>query len=127
MGGRIDDIAVVESNPYVIYIGLATGGVWKTVNNGTTWDPKSKNLLYLGTEFALYISLNGGAEWKRFMTGLPTVRVDDIAVHPRDNDLIVGTHGRGIYIIDDITPLQQLTDKVLDFEVTLFDVRPGTL
>ena len=44
------------------------------------------------------------------MTGLPTVRIDDILVHPRDNDLIVGTHGRSIWIIDDITPLQQLAD-----------------
>lgn len=89
-------------------------------------DPKNKNLLYLGTEFALYISLNGGAEWKRFMTGLPTVRIDDILVHPRDNDLIVGTHGRSIYILDDVTPLQQLTDKALESDAHLFDVRPGT-
>ncbi len=66
-------------------------------------DPKNRNLLYLGTEYAFYISLNGGKEWKRFMNGLPTVRIDDILVHPRDNDLIVGTHGRSIYIMDDIT------------------------
>jgi photosystem II stability/assembly factor-like uncharacterized protein len=89
-------------------------------------DPKNKNLLYLGTEYALYVSLNGGAEWKRFMTGLPTVRIDDILVHPRDNDLIVGTHGRGVFIIDDITPLQQLSDKVMESETHLFTVRPGT-
>ena len=61
------------------------------------------------------------------MTGLPTVPVDDILVHPRDNDLIVGTHGRGIYILDDINPLQQLASgKVLETDVFLFDVRPGT-
>lgn len=89
-------------------------------------DPKNKNLLYLGTEFAFYVSLNGGKEWKRFMNGLPTVRIDDILVHPRENDLIVGTHGRGVYIMDDITPLQQLADKVLEAEAHLFDVRPGT-
>ena len=73
-------------------------------------DPRNRNLLYLGTEYAFYISLNGGREWKRFMNGLPTVRIDDILVHPRDNDLIVGTHGRSIWIIDDITALQQLAD-----------------
>jgi len=89
-------------------------------------DPKSKNLLYVGTEYALFISLDGGKEWKRFMTGLPTVRVDDIMVHPRDNDLIVGTHGRGIHIIDNITPLQQLSDKVTSADAHLFDLRPGT-
>src|SRR5215218_9946770 len=50
-----------------------------------------------------------------------------ILVHPRDNDLIIGTHGRGIYIIDDITPLQQMSRKVLDSDSTLFEVRPGTI
>jgi hypothetical protein len=59
------------------------------------------------------------------MTGLPTVRIDDIMVHPRDNDLIVGTHGRSIYIIDDITPLQQLTEEALNSEASLFRIRPG--
>lgn len=117
--------------------------VWVTTDYGKSWkfiagnlppgnvnvireDPKSRNLLYLGTEQALYVSLNGGQEWKRFMTGLPTVRIDDIVVHPRDNDLIAGTHGRGIYIVDDITPLQQLSDKVLQTEAHLFDLRAGT-
>ena len=89
-------------------------------------DPKNRNLLYLGTEYAFYISLNGGKDWKRFMTGLPTVRIDDILVHPRDNDLIVGTHGRSIWIIDDITPLQQMSDAVTQSDVHLFDVRPAT-
>src|SRR6185295_6490245 len=56
----------------------------------------------------------------------PTVPIDDILIHPRDNDLIVGTHGRGIYILDDITPLQQLADKILEEDAHLFDVRPGT-
>ena len=86
-------------------------------------DPKNRNLLYLGTEYAFYISLNGGQEWKRFMNGLPTVRIDDILVHPRENDLIVGTHGRSIYIIDDITPLQQLTDAAMATDAFVFDVR----
>jgi photosystem II stability/assembly factor-like uncharacterized protein len=88
-------------------------------------DPKNRNLLYLGSEYALYVSVNGGQEWKRFMTGLPTIRIDDLLVHPRDNDLIVGTHGRSIWIVDDITPLQQLTDAVIAADVTLFTPRPG--
>ena len=61
------------------------------------------------------------------MNGLPTVRIDDILVHPRDNDLIVGTHGRSIYIIDDITPLQQLTEAVLAADAHAFDVRSNVL
>ena len=117
--------------------------VFKTTDFGQTWtsmssnlpegnvnvireDPKNRNLLYLGTEYAFFVSLNGGQEWKRFMTGLPTVRIDDILVHPRDNDLIVATHGRSIWIIDDITPLQQLSDDVHDGEAHLFDIRPAT-
>src|SRR4030095_15674040 len=83
-------------------------------------DPKNKDLLYLGSEFAMYLSFNGGGERERFMTGLPTVPIDDILVHPRDNDLIIGTHGRGIYVMDDVTSLQQLADKTLEEDVHLF-------
>ena len=117
--------------------------VFKTADFGKSWtplasnlpqgnvnvireDPRNRNLLYLGTEYAFYISLNGGREWKRFMNGLPTVRVDDILVHPRDNDLIVGTHGRSIYILDDITALQQLSEAVMSTDAYLFDIRPAT-
>ncbi len=126
-GHRSDD-----HKPYVL-VTRDFGATWKSISanlpvgnvNVIKEDPKNKNLLYLGTEYALYISLNGGGEWKRFMTGLPTVRIDDILVHPRDNDLIVGTHGRGIYILDDITPLQQLSEKVINADAHLFDPRAG--
>jgi hypothetical protein len=130
-GHRLDDL-----KPY-LFVTRDYGATWAPlVNNlpkrGTVnvirEDPKNKDLLYVGTEYGLYISLNGGGEWKPFMSGMPTLRIDDILVHPRDNDLIVGTHGRGIYIIDDITPLQAMSEKkVLDTEVTVFDVRPGTI
>jgi photosystem II stability/assembly factor-like uncharacterized protein len=88
-------------------------------------DPKNKDLLYVGTEFGLFISLDGGKSWQRFMNNYPTVRTDDILIHPRDNDLIVATHGRSIYIADDITPLQQLTPAVREADATLFDIRPA--
>ena len=88
-------------------------------------DPKNRNLLYAGTEFGLFLSLDGGKEWKKFMNNYPTVRTDDILVHPRDNDLIVATHGRSIWIADDITPLQQLTADVQGQDAFLFDVRPA--
>ena len=73
-----------------------------------------------------FVSLNAGREWKRFMNGLPTVRVDDVMVHPRDNDLILGTHGRSIWIMDDITALQQLSEATMNAEAHVFDVRPAT-
>ena len=116
--------------------------VFKTTDFGETWtsvagnlpvgnvnvireDPKSRNLLYVGTEYGFFISLDGGKAWKPFMTGMPWVRVDDILVHPRDNDLIVGTHGRSIWILDDITPLQQLSAQATPAENHVFDVRPA--
>jgi photosystem II stability/assembly factor-like uncharacterized protein len=88
-------------------------------------DPRNRDLLYVGTEFGFYISLDCGLDWKRFMNGLPTVRVDDVLVHPRDNDLILATHGRSIWIMDDITALQQLTEEGMKTD-TVLDVRPAT-
>jgi photosystem II stability/assembly factor-like uncharacterized protein len=128
-GHRADDL-----KPY-LFITKDYGATWTSiVNNLPRWgtvnvvreDIKNKDLLYAGTEFGLYVSLNGGSEWRPMMSGMPTVRIDDILVHPRDNDLIVGTHGRGIYILDDITALQQLTTAVKEKDTTLFEVRPGT-
>jgi len=72
-------------------------------------DPKTPQLLYLGTEFGLWISVDGGAHWARYKGGnMPAVAVRDLDVHPRDDDLVIGTHGRGIWIVDDITPLRAL-------------------
>ena len=88
-------------------------------------DPKNRDLLYVGTEFGLFISLDGGKNWKKFMNNYPTVRTDDILVHPRESDLIVASHGRSVWIADDITPLQQLTPAVRDADVALFDIRPA--
>jgi hypothetical protein len=90
-------------------------------------DTVNPNLLFLGTEYALYVSTDGGREWKPFMNGLPTVRIDDLLIHPRDNDLIVGTHGRSIWIADDITALQQLTEDVMAQDAALLDIRDGVL
>ena len=104
-----------------ISAGLPEGNV-----NVIREDPKNRNLLYLGTEYAFYVSLDGGRKWKRFMNGLPTVRIDDVLVHPRDNDLILATHGRSLYIMDDITALQQLTDNATaNADAVLFDIRPA--
>ena len=86
-------------------------------------DPKNKNLLFAGTEFGLYASLDGGRHWDKFMNDYPTVRTDDIVIHPRDGDVIVATHGRSIWIADDITPLEQLTPTVLAQDVFLFTPR----
>ena len=89
-------------------------------------DFRNPNLLFVGTEFAVYASVDGGASWARIMRDMPTVAVHDLAIHPRDADLVAGTHGRSIWILDDITPLQQLTDEVLASDAHLFELRTAT-
>ncbi len=81
-------------------------------------DPINPRILYLGTEFGLYVSIDGGARWAEFKGGsFPSVAVRDLAFQPRDQDLVIATHGRGIWIIDDLTPLRALatTDLTKDF------------
>ena len=87
-----------------------------------TLDPQ---LLFLGTEFGLWISVDRGAHWAQFKGGdIPPVAVRDLVVQPRDNDLVLATHGRGIWIVDDITPLRHLTPQLLAQEATFVSARP---
>jgi photosystem II stability/assembly factor-like uncharacterized protein len=89
-------------------------------------DPKNPKLIYAGTELGLYVSYTAGGNWTSLaLKNLPSVAVHDIIVHPRDNDIILATHGRSIYILDDATPIQQLTPSVAREDVHLFDVRPA--
>jgi photosystem II stability/assembly factor-like uncharacterized protein len=118
--------------------------VFKTTDYGATWvetgrslppghpvhvlteDPKNPRLLFVGTEFGVFVTLDGGASWRPLMNGMPTVAVHDLLIHPRDNDLVAGTHGRGLYVLDDITPLQQLSPAVTSAGVHLFAQRTAT-
>ncbi len=119
--------------------------VFKTTDFGATWtsissnlpqrdpvyvvkeDLKNPSLLFVGTEFGVYASINGGAAWHKMMTDMPTVAVHDLVIHPRDNDLIAATHGRSLWILDDITPLQQLTPAVLAADAHAFSNRVATV
>ncbi len=88
-------------------------------------DLVNKDLLFLGTEVGLWVSLDGGKRWAHYKGGdLPSVAVRDLAIHPRDNDLVIATHGRGIWIIDDITPLRALTPAMLATNVVFMPARP---
>jgi photosystem II stability/assembly factor-like uncharacterized protein len=88
-------------------------------------DTVKPNLLFAGTEFGLWISIDGGGHWAQFTGGdFPAVAVRDIAIQQRDSDLVLATHGRGIWIIDDITPLRALTQDVLNSEATFLPSRP---
>jgi len=89
-------------------------------------DNHNPNLLVVGTEFAVFCTLDRGGSWIRLNRNMPTVAFHDLVIHPRDGDLVAGTHGRGLWIMDDITPLQQATPDVLASEAHLFDNRTVT-
>jgi photosystem II stability/assembly factor-like uncharacterized protein len=133
---------------YVTFDGHQTGDmkvyVFKTADFGKSWkslatdgiqgyahvireDRVNPSLLFLGTEFGLFVTVDGGQQWAQFTGNLPPVSVRDIALHPREHDLILATHGRGILIIDDITPLRQITPKVLESAATIFESRPSLI
>jgi len=126
-----------RSNDFNVYVFMTGdfGETWKNIGSNLPANkgvanvirehPRNPNLLFVGTEFGAYASWDRGAKWTRLKMNLPTVPVDDILIHPRDNDLIFGTHGRSIWILDDITPLEQLSDQVLSTDLHLFDLRPA--
>ena len=118
--------------------------IFKTTDSGKSWtnisgnlpakayvqvvreDPKNRNLLYAGTELGLFASYTGGKDWIPLnLKNLPNVSVHDILVHPRENDLILATHGRSIWIFDDATAIQQMTPQILSSNAYLFSVRPA--
>jgi len=133
---------------YATFDGHAAGDmktyVYRTKDYGKTWtslstpelsgyahvvreDLVNANLLYVGTEFGLFISIDSGAHWAQFKGGLPNVAVRDIAIQPRESDLILATHGRGIYILDDLTPIRALTPELLAKDLVMLPSRPSVL
>ncbi|HVO98241.1 MAG TPA: hypothetical protein VMT15_09255 [Bryobacteraceae bacterium] len=89
-------------------------------------DPKNPQLLYVGSELGLHVSFTGGNQWVRMhLKNLPPVAVRDIIIHPRENDLILATHGRSLWILDDASPLQQMSEQVVSQSAYLFGMRPA--
>lgn len=126
------------------YAGDLKPYVFKTTDYGRTWtpitgdlphgnvnsirqDPKNRRVLYAAAEFGFFISLDEGGTWKPFMPGLPRGRVDEVVVHPRESDLVLASHGRSIWIMDDISPLQQLTPELMQKDAVLFAPRDAVL
>ncbi|HEY3130762.1 MAG TPA: glycosyl hydrolase [Acidobacteriota bacterium] len=119
--------------------------VYKSADQGRTWTSitsnlpefgsvhvvrehhRNPNLLFVGTEFGAFFSIDGGQKWTRFGGGLPTVPVHDIAIQERENDLVLGTHGRGFWVLDDVTPLEKLSRQALESQSLLFPVRDALL
>jgi len=141
--GRFD-----EATAFATFDGHQMGDkktyVYKTTDYGKSWTPitgkglagyahvvrqdlVNPDLLFVGTESGLFVSIDGGARWARFSGNLPPVAVRDLAIHPRESDLLIATHGRGLYVVDDITPLRRLTQKVLDTDAALLPGRPAVM
>ncbi len=116
--------------------------VFHTTDYGKTWkslatkelsgyaltleqDPVTPDLLFLGTEFGLWVSFDRGKAWMPWKHGVPTASVMDLAVHPRDQDLIVATHGRALFILDDIRPLREMSAEVVAKKLHLFSIAPA--
>jgi photosystem II stability/assembly factor-like uncharacterized protein len=93
--------------------------------NVVVQDRRNRSLLIVGNDLGVWVSIDGGGAWSRLKANLPTVAVHDLTVHPRENDLVLGTYGRGIFI-GDITPLQELSAEVLAKPVHLFNPEPRT-
>jgi len=108
------------------------GRTWRSITNGLpedqqVWrivqDFENPNLLFIGTDFGVYFTIDGGENWTQLTAGLPPIPVRDLLIHEREGDLVLGTFGRSIYVMDDITPLRQITEDTLENGTQLFPVR----
>jgi len=96
----------------------ARSGAWSIVQ-----DDVNPNLLFAGMEFGVWFTVDGGTHWVQLVGGIPTTQARDLAIHRRENDLVVGTFGRGVYILDDYTPLREMTPQALGEEAHLYSLR----
>ena len=132
-----------ENTAYVVFDGHTSGNMkayaYKTNDLGKTWtniipnddvigftrniqeDYENPNLLFLGTELGLYITINGGDRWSKFTKNVPPVAVHYIELQSQTNDLVMGTHGRGVIIIDDISPLREINEDNLSNKLYFFE------
>ncbi|OLC83347.1 MAG: hypothetical protein AUH66_02810 [Acidobacteria bacterium 13_1_40CM_4_57_6] len=128
-GHRGDDnnVYVFATNDY--------GESWKAIRNGipdsagsvhvVREHPRNTNLLFAGTEFGLWVSWDRGANWTALKNNFPTVPVDDIEIQARENDLVLATHGRSIWVFDDLTPIEKMDSSVAASPLTFFPLRPA--
>jgi len=127
----LDNHKFGDYKPYVFK--TTNGGKkWVSITNGLpdgtlVWrivqDHVNPNLLFLGTEYGVYISLNQGDNWHKFSNGLPTIPVRDLAIQKRENDLVLATFGRSFYVLDDYSPLRDMTEENLSNEGVIFEPR----
>ena len=137
-----------KNTAYVVFDGHTQNDgktyVMKTRDGGKTWfsivndqvkgfarslkeDHKNPNLLFMGTEFGLYVTVDGGLNWVKFENNMPPVAVHYLALHPREDALIMATHGRGIIIVDDISPLRYISGSILESELEFIPSKPAVM
>lgn len=118
-----------DFKPY-IYVSNNKGRTWRSISNnlpeGAVYaieqDHVNENILFVGTEYGVHVSLNGGENWKALKAGLPTINVRDMAIQERENDLVLGTFGRGFYVLDDYSMLRELTPELPAKKAHIFSV-----
>jgi len=124
-----------DFKPYV-YVSKDKGKSWKSISsnlpeNGGAWtiyeDYVNPNLLFVGTEFGVFFSVDAGEKWIQLKGGLPTIAVKDIEIQKRENDLVLATFGRGIYILDNYGPLRDIKSEVFDKTCTIFPVKDALM
>ncbi len=124
-----------DFKPYVLK-SSNKGGSWSNIagnlpERGSIYalaeDHVNPDLLFVGTEFGVYFTLDGGKNWKQLAGGLPTIAVRDLDIQRRENDLVLGTFGRGFYILDDYSPLRSLTNENLESDAYIFPIKDGLL
>jgi len=122
-----------DFKPYVMK-SVDQGNTWTPIQNdlperGTVYsiaeDHVDPNLLFAGTEFGVHFSVNGGQNWVKLGAGLPTICIRDMAIQKRENDLVLGTFGRGFYILDDYSPLRKLSKEDIDQDAKIFPIKPS--
>ena len=124
-----------DFKPYILK-SIDTGKTWTSISSnlperGSVYalaeDHVKKDLLFAGTEFGLFVTLDGGKNWKQLKNGLPTVAVRDIAIQKRENDVVLGTFGRSFYVLDDYTPLRTLTKEAVLKDGHIFPVKDALM
>lgn len=117
--------------------------LWRSDDRGATWrdvtgnlpadrvlrtvreDPRNPDVLWLGTELGLFVTTDGGTHWVELKNNMPTLPFNDLRIHPRDNDLVLASHGRGVWILDQVNAIQELTPRVLASPAHLFSIQPA--
>lgn len=142
---HIEPSSFSKETAYAVFDGHTSNDmntyVMKTTDGGQSWqsivtddivgfarsiqeDYVNPDLLYLGTELGLYVTIDGGVHWSKFTNNMPSVAVHHVTLHKRDHALVMGTHGRGVIIIDDVRPLRQLTKGFIAEKVNFIDMGP---